>query len=252
MNGKEPNAVLESLTHRKYTANLDDSIFTAAEDDEIILCLNYDGLYGINNINRFLQESNPNSPVAWGIQQYKVNDPILFNESDRFAPAVYNNMKGKIAHIKILDEEIVPEQIQFDIELDKVLMGTDAFGQDFELLPNAPSGNSVVRFTVAKTKSADEDNPRGRSSKVDIVPFQVAYAVSIHKSQGLEYDSVKIVITDEIDELITHNIFYTAITRTKNKLKIYWTPEVEKKVLETIAPKNIGRDVSLLRNTMSE
>ena len=64
----------------------------------------------------------------------------------------------------------------------------------------------------------------------------------------MEYDSVKIVITDEIDELISHNIFYTAITRTRNKLRIYWTPEVEKKVLERIKPKNISRDVSLLRN----
>lgn len=40
-----------------------------------------------------------------------------------------------------------------------------------------------------------------------IVPFQIAYAVSIHKAQGLEYDSVKIVITDEVEELVTHNIF---------------------------------------------
>ena len=80
-----------------------------------------------------------------------------------------------------------------------------------------------------------------------IVPFQVAYAVSIHKAQGLEYSSVKIVITDEIDELITHNIFYTAITRAQNKLKIYWTPEVEHKVLTSIKPRDIKKDVGILR-----
>ena len=248
MNGMEVDAVLESLTHQGYTTNLDDSIFSAVEDDEIILCLNYDGLYGINNINRFLQESNLSAGVTWGIQHYKVNDPVLFNDSDRFTPVIYNNMKGRITGIEILDKGTVKERIQFDIELDKVLMGTDAYGQSFQLLPNATSGNSVIRFTVNKSKSADEDNPRGRSSKEDIVPFQIAYAVSIHKAQGLEYGSVKIVITDEIDELITHNIFYTAITRTRNKLKIYWTPEVEKKVLESIKPKDIGKDVSLLRN----
>lgn len=248
MTAREPDAVLESLARQKYTANLDDSIFTAAVDDEIILCLNYDGLYGINNINHFLQESNPNTGVVWGIQRYKVNDPILFNESDRFAPVIYNNMKGKIAGIEILDKDTPSERIQFDIELDIVLMGTDAWGQPFELLDNSENGNSVIRFEVDKSQSADEDSHWGWSSKEDIVPFQIAYAVSIHKSQGLEYDSVKIVITDEIDELITHNIFYTAITRTRSKLKIYWTPEVEKKVLESIEPKNIGRDVSLLRS----
>lgn len=82
-----------------------------------------------------------------------------------------------------------------------------------------------------------------------VVPFQIAYAVSIHKAQGLEYNSVKIVITDEIDELITHSIFYTAITRAREQLKIYWTPEVEKQVLSRIKPKDINRDIALLRQT---
>lgn len=27
-----------------------------------------------------------------------------------------------------------------------------------------------------------------------IIPFQIAYAVSIHKAQGLEYNSVKVII----------------------------------------------------------
>lgn len=64
-----------------------------------------------------------------------------------------------------------------------------------------------------------------------VVPFQVAYAVSIHKAQGLEYDSVKIIITNETEERITHNIFCTAITRARNKLKVYWSPETEQSIL---------------------
>ena len=71
--------------------------------------------------------------------------------------------------------------------------------------------------------------------------------MSIHKSQGLEYNSVKVVITDEVDERITHNIFYTAITRAKEKLKIYWSPETEKSVLKKMTPKNSNLDVSLLK-----
>nr|WP_216349230.1 ATP-binding domain-containing protein [Dehalococcoides mccartyi] len=207
--------------------------------------MNYDGLYGINNINRFLQESNPEVSVQWGLQQYKVNDPILFNESDRFAPVIYNNMKGRIVTIVVLDAGKITERIQFDIELDKVINGVDAFGQNFELLENAESGNSIIRFCVNKTKGEDEDDD---GSSRAVVPFQVAYAVSIHKAQGLEFNSVKIVITDEIDELITHNIFYTAITRARNKLKIYWTPEVEQKVLSSIQPRNISKDVALLKS----
>ena len=46
------------------------------------------------------------------------------------------------------------------------------------------------------------------------------YAVSIHKSQGLEYDSVKIVIANDLEDVISHNVFYTAITRAKKQLHI--------------------------------
>ncbi len=86
---------------------------------------------------------------------------------------------------------------------------------DLIYLGESESGHSIVRFDVYKNKNADEDDDY-KTSKT-IVPFQIAYAVSIHKAQGLEYDSVKIVITDEVDELISHNIFYTAITHVQRK-----------------------------------
>lgn len=237
------DTIIELIARQGYSVSLDASIFNPAESDEIILCLNYDGLYGINNINRFLQQSNPNTAVPWGLQLYKVGDPILFNESERFAPLIYNNMKGWIADIAVLDD-----QIQFDIELDKVILGLEARGYDFDLLPNSARGHSIIRFRVNKYKSVDEDDDATSSA---VVPFQVSYAVSIHKAQGLEYDSVKIVITDEVDDLITHDIFYTAITRARNKLKIYWTPEVEQRVLSRIKPKEINRDIGLLRQALN-
>lgn len=42
---------------------------------------------------------------------YKVGDPILFNEADRFAPVIYNNLKGRIVGIDKSENHI-----QFDIE----------------------------------------------------------------------------------------------------------------------------------------
>lgn len=76
-----------------------------------------------------------------------------------------------------------------------------------------------------------EDSSRMNS----IVPFQLAYAVSIHKAQGLEYDSVKVIIPQSNSEKITHGIFYTAITRAKKKLKIYWSAETMKEIVSGFA-----------------
>lgn len=237
------SAILEPLVKSKYTTKLDESIFEHTGNDEIILCLNYDGLYGINNINRFLQNSNPNEEIIWGINVYKIGDPILFNETNIFSPLIHNNSKGRIVAIQVEDR-----QIRFSIEVEEIITEIDAENYEFELLGESDVGNPIISFSVNKHRSTDEDDDDADST---VVPFQVAYAVSIHKAQGLEYDSVKIVITNEVEERITHNIFYTAITRTKEKLKIYWSPETEKAILGRLEVKNSNRDAYLLAQLAS-
>ena len=227
----------EHIVPNKYSSPLNETIFEKKADDEIILCLNYNGLYGINNINRFLQCNNPNPAYFIGIWTYKVDDPILFNESERFAPVIYNNLKGTIIDI-FSDKEFT----WFTIELEKAITEFDAEAVELELLPSRTQGKSVVRFSV---KNSDEGDDDGDTSADSIIPFQIAYAVSIHKAQGLEYDSVKVVITQDIEDMISHNIFYTAITRAKRELKIYWSPESQRKIIESFVIDNSEVDASI-------
>ncbi len=216
--------ITEYIVSHNYVSKLDPSIFTKFSDDEIILCLNYDGFYGINNVNRFLQENNQNTAVKWGVWTFKIGDPILFNETERFMPTLYNNLKGKIVNI---ENDDVANCIWFSIEVDKALTEFDMVN-GLELLDCQNIGKSIVRFKVSKIKDSDIDNDFVDDSDI---PFQLAYAISIHKAQGLEYDSVKVVITQEVDEMISHNIFYTAITRAKKYLKIYMSPESQEKII---------------------
>lgn len=238
------NDLLEHIATNGYSEALNESIFDQEDKDEIILCLNYDGIYGINNINRFLQNANLNPAIQWGIEKYKVGDPILFNESNRFYPIIYNNLKGRITNIISSEESIT-----FDIEIfDIGINDLDATEYGFELVNTTDSGNTTIRFAVNKLKSTDEDD----DSYDTVVPFQIAYAISIHKAQGLEYNSVKIVITNETEEMITHNILYTAITRAKEKLKIYWTPETEKKIIGNLKKKINNKDWGILKSKYSD
>lgn len=215
---------------------LDKSIFEKGSDESIILCLNYDGLYGVNNINKFLQANNPNPLVEWGISTYKIGDKILFTDSERYKPALYNNLKGTIINIFKFDDRII-----FDILVERPLMEIDVRKTTLELLECDEIGKSLIRLTVDKYINDDEVDEN------TVVPFQIAYAVSIHKAQGLEYDSVKVVITDEVGELITHNIFYTAITRAKKELKIYWNYETQRKVLSNLKLHDCSRDANIIK-----
>jgi len=222
----------EAMARNEYSTELDKTLFITQGSDEIILCLNYDGLYGINNINRFMQGSNPGAATTWRMSTYKIGDPVLFNETERFRPVVYNNLKGKIVGI-----DHFPDRIQFDVELDRSLSEFDVVGDEIEWM-----GESTVRFSVYEHEASDEDDDSLNTS----VPFQVAYAVSIHKAQGLEYDSVKIVITDANEDDITHSIFYTAVTRARKRLRIFWTPETQQRVLQRLNRSGNSKDVKLL------
>ena len=63
------------VCNQEYSSPPNDQIFNRVCDDEIILCLNYDGLFGINNINKLLQEKNPNKEFNIGVDSYKIDDP---------------------------------------------------------------------------------------------------------------------------------------------------------------------------------
>lgn len=224
--------IAEVISRNSYSTVLDESLFRSQMPDEIILCLNYDGLYGINNINRFLQSSNPGEAVVWGVTTYKVGDPVLFNESDRFRPVIYNNLKGTIT-----DVVRAADRIRFDVQLDRSITELDVDGLELRWM-----GDSTVQFEVHQRGNSDDDDDSTNTS----VPFQVAYAVSIHKAQGLEYDSVKVVITDANEDDVSHSIFYTAITRARESLKIYWTPETQHSILTDLKRSTNSKDVALL------
>jgi hypothetical protein len=224
---KLDEAISESIVSNRIAHPLDETIFAPKSEDEIILCLGYDGLYGINNINRYLQISNRNPGVEWEDKTYKVGDPILFNQAKRFWPIIYPNLKGKI--VEINKEET---RIRFVCEIDKLVTGMDVNGIDLTYIGNSfDKQHSIVGFYVNKYKEINDYDDETSNA---IIPFHVAYAVSIHKAQGLEYESVKIVITNDIEDRITHNIFYTAITRARTTLTIYWSPETQTKILASM------------------
>lgn len=208
-----------------FSDEIGEKIFEEKDDDEVILCLNYDGKFGLNNMNSYFQNDNKcGNPIAWKEWTYKIGDHILFNDSQRF-PILYNNLKGKIVNIEKVSNDI---SFTIDVFTNLTKIVCEKYGIEFI---SAEAESTRIRFTVyAPNDSAEETDEDMRMFSV--IPFQLAYAVSIHKAQGLEYDSVKVIIPRSNSEKITHGIFYTAITRAKKKLKIYWSSEIMEEIVE--------------------
>lgn len=224
----------EIMARQGYSRRLDNTVFNDQTTQEIILCLNYDGLYGVNNINKLLQAKNSGNAVTWNDSIYKTGDPIVFNESDAYGQVLFNNLTGKIVDIKLINQA----SIEFVLDIiDVNISKNEAARAGLELV-----GTNRVKIRVEKRHNNDNDD--SHDDVRTIVPFQVSYAATIHKAQGLEYESVKIVVTRDNEEQVTQNIFYTAITRATKRLTIYWSPEVQQNILSSFT-ENKDSDIKM-------
>ena len=226
-----------------FSEEIGPGIFDKADEDEVVLCLNYDGKFGLNNMNTYLQNANTASKaVSWQEWTYKIGDPILFNESQRFS-LLYNNLKGKIVDIEKNDD-----MIRFTIDVAMLLTENDCRHTDMEYIESFEE-STRIRFCIYSNK--DDETDESIRAKC-IIPFQLAYAVSIHKAQGLEYNSVKIVIPQSNSEMITHGIFYTAITRAKKKLKIYWSKQIMQDIVSGFAKEvSIHKSIEIVKKKLN-
>lgn len=234
------NGITEKTIDEDFSENISDSIFIKRAEEEIVLCLNYDGPYGINNINRYLQLTNPNESVEWGVNLYKVGDPVIFSDVRRFSNVLYNNLKGKILKI-----DYNKESITFKLSVEKKITEMEELVNNIKIISKSED-SSIIEIKVLRKDDEDKDD-----TIEYVVPFVVSYATSIHKSQGLEFDSVKIIISNESEDMITKNIFYTAITRAKKSLKIYWSAECQNKIIKNMKDNSLKGDILLIKNKMN-
>ena len=215
-----------------FSKEIGSDIFTSDVKDEVVLCLNYDGKFGLNNINSYFQNANPNGEaIIWQSWRFKKGDKILFNDNSRFT-YLYNNLKGII-----VDIEKTEDQIAFIIDVETIITEQQCKSDQIEYIDTLDEKTRIKLIVYAFNEDEIDDE---EDAKKTIIPFQLAYAVSIHKAQGLEYDSVKVVIPSVNTEKITKGVFYTAITRTKKKLTIYWSSETMEAIISGFSSEHSG------------
>ena len=71
---------------------------------------------------------------------------------------------------------------------------------------------------------------------------ETAYAMTIHKSQGSEFDHVNIILPTEFSPLLNRSLLYTAITRAKKAVSIF----ADAKILERVVKSQIHRESGLV------
>jgi len=144
---------------------------------------------GVNMLNNKLQEIlNPKIPSK---EEKKMGD-IIFRVGDKVMQ-IKNNYSTKWKIIE--DEEVVQE-------------GEGVFNGDFGFITNIDNEESELTVLF-------DDNKEVKYSFNQLDELKLAYATTIHKSQGSEFPVVIMPVCWGPPMLLTRNLLYTAITRAK-------------------------------------
>jgi len=108
------------------------------------------------------------------------------------------------------------------------------FNGDTAVLMNAPPDDRLTAFFP---------RPEGglRSlSPLRLPAFETAFALTVHKSQGSEFERVLLILPERISEALSRELLYTAITRARSRVEIWGTEEVFCRAVEQRIVRNSG------------
>jgi exodeoxyribonuclease V alpha subunit len=95
------------------------------------------------------------------------------------------------------------------------------YNGDVGLLVLADDGNGETEAVFVAT-----DGALRRLSPSRLPPHETVFAMSVHKSQGSEFDEVAVLLPDEISPVLSRELLYTAVTRAKSRVTVHARAEI--------------------------
>jgi exodeoxyribonuclease V alpha subunit len=79
-----------------------------------------------------------------------------------------------------------------------------------------------------------------RVSELRLPQYETAFALTVHKTQGSEYENVLLIMPDQVSEVLSRELLYTAITRARKRVEIWSGEEVFRRAIERRLERNSG------------
>ena len=100
----------------------------------------------------------------------------------------------------------------------------DLFNGDIGLLADSPSGELKAYFSKP-------DVGIRILSPARLPAYQTAWALTVHQSQGSEFDHVLLVLPEELSPILSRELIYTAITRARKSIRILGSRDLVEKAI---------------------
>ena len=158
------------------------------------------GVGGVENLNGILQ-ARLNPPTKF--KREKVSHGVIFREGDRVMQIVNN----------------------YDIEWEKNgVSGIGLFNGDIGVIETINTSDEVVVIRF--------DDKVAEYSYDMLEELELAYAITVHKSQGSEYPVVIMPMCYCAPMLMTRNLLYTAVTRARSMVILVGRADISRKMTD--------------------
>ena len=201
--GKDSNII--NLAYDIRSKHINEELFNVEEDLTFIKCNDSDVINNIRDITTTYKDLS--------YKKFQILAPMYkglngIDEINKRVQEIYNP-KNNSKNENRIGEVIVRED-------DKVIQLTNmpddnVYNGDIGLVDHIQNGSK-------KEIHIDYDSNVVKYTPANFNNFRLAYAISIHKSQGSEFDVVVIPIVKGYNKMLYQKLIYTAVTRAKQKL----------------------------------
>jgi exodeoxyribonuclease V alpha subunit len=110
----------------------------------------------------------------------------------------------------------------------------ELFNGDTGVLVGAPAEEGSAAFFP------DQDSGVRRISALRLPQHEIAFALTVHKTQGSEYDTLLLILPDQMSEVLCRELLYTAVTRARKHVEIWGDEEVFRRAVERRIERSTG------------
>ncbi len=175
--------------------------FTGLPSSEIqVLGALKSGVAGVENLNLRLQQTL--NPRIFGKNELNVGRNVL-REGDRVMQTVNNY---ELPYVRFNAEGTITD-------------GQGVFNGDIGFVRRIDRANGILEVQF-------DDNRLATYNEQQLTDLQLAYAITIHKSQGSEFEVVVVPLVSGPPTIINKNLLYTAITRAKRAVVLVGSKKI--------------------------
>ncbi|MBC8018125.1 MAG: exodeoxyribonuclease V subunit alpha, partial [Verrucomicrobia bacterium] len=149
--------------------------------------------------------------------------------------------QGVVTLNRLVESVLLP--LRLDSSAGFPLLPVMVTGNNYDLgLYNGDTG--VVMGTRAEEGQAvffpAPDAELRRFSSLRLPPHETAFVLTVHKTQGSEFDRVLLILPDQLSDVLSRELLYTAVTRARTRLEIWGKEEVFCRAVERCIERRSG------------